>query len=120
MPLACDCYYDDCDQFWWAPDDYSVMSQRRARVRCKSCNSLIDHGTIVAEFAVTRYARCEYEFNRFGEGDPEAIDMASVYLCEECADIWFSLQELGFSCVTPYENQRELANEYALLVRRAK
>lgn len=115
MPLACDCYDDDFDQYWWAPDDYSTMPTYRARKRCRSCRSLIAHGATVAKFDVTRYARCDYEFSRFGEGDPEAISMAPVFLCEECADIWFSLQELGFSCVSPYENQRELVREHAAL-----
>ena len=114
MPLACDCHDDSFEQYWWPADDYSVMPKRRARKRCQSCRTLIDHGSIVAVFRRTRYARDDYELNRFGD-DAEAIEMAPVHLCEECSDIWFSLQELGFECVSPYENQRELAKEHAAL-----
>jgi len=49
------------------------------------------------------------------EGDDEAIVLASHWLCEECSDLWFSLYELGFQCVTPNENVRDLVRQYAEL-----
>ena len=112
MPLSCECDYDDPDFYWWQPSDYSEMPERKRRKRCNSCFSFLEAGSIVAEFSVTRDSRCDYEFSRFGEGDPGAISLAPVYLCECCADLFFSLDELGF-CVSPYEAQRELVREYA-------
>lgn len=118
MPLSCDCGLDDLDVAWyyWPPNDYSIMPQRRARKRCVSCDELIDHGATVAEFHRSRFANGDYEESRFGEGDPEAVTLASVYLCERCADLYFSLDDLGF-CVSPYEDQRELVREYAAMQR---
>jgi hypothetical protein len=36
-----------------------------------------------------------------------------MFHCEVCADLFFSLRELGFECVAPDENMRELVLEYA-------
>lgn len=47
----------------------------------------------------------------FGGG--AKIPLAKQYMCERCADLFFSLQDLGFDCVSPYEDQRELVQEYA-------
>ena len=33
-------------------------------------------------------------------------------MCERCADLMFSLTELGY-CAAPWEDQRELVAEYA-------
>jgi len=113
MPLSCSCEeWEDADWYCWSPTNYSKMPKRRARVRCASCKKLIDAGTVVAVFSRSREARTEIECNIYGEGDPESISLADGYLCEECADLFFSLDELGF-CVSPYENQRELVKEYA-------
>jgi len=46
-------------------------------------------------------------------GEGNEIYLADVYLCETCADLFFSLQDLGFSCVLPDEDMRELVKEYA-------
>lgn len=115
MPLSCSCDYDD-DFAWYcdSPDDYSAMPQRSRRARCTSCGSIIDHGATVAEFTRTRGPRSDYEARRFGE-DPEAIALASWYLCETCADLYFSLYELGYECISPGEDMRELVSEYAAL-----
>ena len=114
MSLSCSCSDDDGDAvwYWWPPKDYSLLATTK-RKRCSSCKSLIDVGSTVAEFARSRPARTEIEERiTQTEGDPEAIWLASSYLCEECADIWFSLSELGFECVGPGENMRSVAKEY--------
>lgn len=33
--------------------------------------------------------------------------------CLRCADLYFSFEDLGFECVSPYENMVELAKQYA-------
>ena len=115
MPLSCSCDYDD-DYAWyaWPPNNYTTMQKRTRRARCSSCGSLIEHGATVAEFTRTRGPRCDYEVYRFGE-DCEAITLASWYLCETCADLYFSLDELGYKCILPGENIRDLVREYAAL-----
>lgn len=50
-------------------------------------------------------------------GDDGEIPRAPAYLCETCADLAFSLEELGY-CPQPWENQRELVAEYAELHRK--
>ena len=61
----------------------------------------------------TRPPKNEVEARIYDEGDTEAISLASYWLCEECADLWFSLDELGFHCISPNENMREIVKEYA-------
>ena len=112
MPLTCSCDYDD-DPAWyvWNPNDYSEMPAFKRRRRCASCGELIDAGAVVAEFTRSRYARTYVEEEIYGDGP--TVPMATQYLCEECADLYFSLVELGFTCVMPDENMRELVREYA-------
>ena len=45
------------------------------------------------------------------QGD-NGVPLAPKYLCERCADLLFSLTELGY-CERPWEDQRELVREYA-------
>jgi hypothetical protein len=112
MGLSCQCYTaDDYDWYYQAPDDYSVLETKRAR-RCSSCRTLIPVGSTVAEFSRSRPPNCVYEEMRFGT-DWEAVPLASYYLCERCADLYFSFKELGFECIAPDEHMRELAREYA-------
>lgn len=110
MPLSCECYEDDCDYYWDYPEDFSEMPLRKRRARCKSCNTLINSGDVVAEFPVSRPARGWCEEKIFGD-DYQAVPMASHWLCEECADLWFNFHELGF-CAYPNESQRELLEQY--------
>lgn len=113
MPLSCYCEFDDgCDWYWKAPQDYQLLSTKRSR-RCCSCKKRIAVGDLCAEFLRTRYARTPIEKSIYGEGDPEEINLASYWHCEECADIWFSLDELGFHCVAPGEDVRAVVREYA-------
>lgn len=115
MPLTCECDgdYDDAQWYWWAPDDYSTMPEQRRRRRCQSCQTLIANGAVVARFERSRYAISYIEECIYGEGCD--VPLAAHYLCETCADLYFSLIELGFCGVGPGENMRELVREYASL-----
>lgn len=112
MTLSCSCDYDDDpDWIYIPPDDYSTLNTKR-RVRCASCYGLIDIGATVTEFTRARPPRDEIEERIYGE-DYEAVPLAPMYHCERCADIYFSLYELGFTCIAPNEKMTELASEYA-------
>lgn len=112
MPLTCSCGYDD-DPAWyvWNPATYSEMPVGARRKRCASCGELIEAGSVVAEFTRSRCPRSDVEERLYGEGP--TVPLAAQYLCETCADLFFSLFELGFECVMPDENMRELVREYA-------
>ena len=112
MPLSCSCDFPDYPSWYvWAPHDYSEMPKFKRRKRCSSCGELIDAGSVVAKFKRTREPRSDIEESIYGEGD--TIYLADQYLCETCADLFFSLQELGFECVMPTDNMRSLVREYA-------
>lgn len=113
MPLSCSCPdADDADEWWFSPDDYSILNTKRGR-RCKSCGELIPVGSIVAKFERERLPISDIE-ERIYYGWGEDVPMAPWYHCERCADLYFSLEELGF-CVAPYEKMLELVKEYAEL-----
>lgn len=115
MGLSCSCDYDgDYDWYYTSPNDYSVMPYRSRRVRCASCKKFIEQGAVCTEFWCHRPGRSDYEMMRFGE-DYDAIELASKWHCEECADIYFSLYELGFHCIAPDEDMFELAREHKQL-----
>jgi len=61
---------------------------------------------------VERWKIPEYEVEVAIYGEDGLVPRSNKFLCEECADLYFSLSELGF-CVMPYENQKELVKEYA-------
>lgn len=112
MPLSCSCDDDDDPDFYvYSPGDYSEMPALKRRRRCASCSTMIDAGAIVAKFERARGPRTNIEEAIYGDGD--SIRLANQYLCETCADLYFSLYELGFECVMPDENMRELVREYA-------
>lgn len=113
MPLSCSCpgEYSDAPWFWYEPEDYGVMPARKRRARCCSCRELIDPGTVVNVFARVRPARSKVEIQIYGEDD-DAIDLPPLYQCERCADLFWSLTELGF-CACPEESMVDLAKEYA-------
>ena len=113
MPLTCSCPWDgEFEWYWWRPNGYSVMPIGRARKRCTSCHILIPHGSIVARIARTRGPKDVIEERIYGEDD-DAISLAPAFLCERCADLYFSLTELGFECVSPYESMPDLVKNYA-------
>jgi len=114
MPLFCECDLDpERGMDWWTfPNDYSTLQTNR-RQRCCSCNALIDIGSTVAKFSRCKIPETEIEIKIYGEDDCEnGMPRATKYHCEGCADLYFSLDELGF-CGQPWENQRLLVKEYA-------
>lgn len=112
MSLSCECDFDGMEpgmKMWVEIDDYTTLKTKRAR-HCTSCKERIEVGSICAEAPRFKVPEHEIELNIYGE-DGE-IPLASKYLCERCADLFFSLKELGF-CEQPWEDQRELVKEYA-------
>lgn len=111
MSLSCSCDFDgDFDWYYMRPEDYSTLKTKR-RKRCSSCGDLIDIGAISTSFDCWRPPRDEMEERIHGE-DGE-VYTAPMRHCERCADLYFSLRELGFECVGPDEDMRELVKEYA-------
>lgn len=112
MPLSCSCDYDEGYEWYWSePSDYQVLATKRCR-KCSSCRNRIAVGELCTEFERTRDSNSDIEESLYGNG-PDAVPLASFWLCEECSDLWFSLAELGFDCVSPAENMRQMAAEYA-------
>ena len=107
-PLACSCpAVDDSTPEWCeGPSGYSTLQTKRPR-RCASCGEKIEVGSLCARFPRKRWARTEIEERIYGDEVP----LAPRYLCERCADIFFSLEELGF-CVSPEEDMRALLEQY--------
>lgn len=112
MPLTCSCeFFGEYAWYFDAPSDYSTLDTPR-RKRCRSCKTLIDLGATVTKFPRARYPLTEVEERIYGD-DWWAVTLAPYYLCEECSDIYWSLIELGFTCVSPEDNMRSLAADYA-------
>lgn len=110
MGLSCECEFDgEASLFYDAATDYTTL-QTKQRKRCGGCKQLIEIGTTVVAFEITRAARNDIEERIYGDGY-DAIRMASKYYCETCGDLYFSLVELGF-CAPPDEDLREMALEY--------
>lgn len=114
MGLACSCPESDFnpgDEFWIETKDYAPLATKRGK-RCCSCKELIPVGALCVEVPRMRVPKGDVEEKIYGdfEGD-NGVPLASAYLCERCADICFSLAELGY-CEQPWEDQRELLKEY--------
>ena len=107
MTLSCDCSEGDDDERIYPDDDYSTLDAARRR-RCISCNELIDIGAIVLKFFRDRDSRSDVEESIHGDEVP----LATQHHCERCADIYFSLDALGF-CLYLSEDMRDVAKEYA-------
>lgn len=109
MPLTCSC---SSDYSWYfdPPDNYTVFPMAIRRERC-SCGNLIEHGATCLKFKCYRLPRDDIESRIYGE-DGE-IPLAAEWLCERCADLYFSFYELGYECVAPGENMLELLKDYS-------
>jgi len=110
VSLSCSCDFDG--EYAWTyipPDDYSTLISKR-RKRCASCNDLIDIGGVIAKFVCMRPTIGDIEIKIHGED--EDIYIADKNLCEKCADVYFSLRELGFNCIAPDEDMIGAAKEY--------
>lgn len=110
MSLSCSC----ASEYAWyfdTPKDYSVFPKQGKRKRC-SCGELIEHEAICLKFKCWRLPDDEVEERIYG-GDDAEVPIADKWLCERCADLYFSFVELGYECVHPGENMVELVKEYA-------
>ncbi len=110
MSLSCSCESDgDFSWYYSVPKDFTTLQTKR-RKRCSSCNTLISVGETCTQFYRHRPPKWEIEEKIWGE-DGE-IPLASMHHCESCADMFFNLQELGFTCIAPDEDVRKLVKEY--------
>ena len=92
MSIACHCDYDG-DGWWYLPPrDYATMPALPRRKRCCSCRALIEPGATVANVSRARSPRSDIEEDIYGDEVP----LANWWLCEACADVYFSLEELGY------------------------
>lgn len=108
MPLACWCDAEDADWFFeraWLDKPMPAMKRRK---RCCSCKNLIDEGDTCTKYTRWRYPNCDIEEWIYGD----AVGLAAYYQCEECSDLMENLAELGFDCIGPDEDMRELIEEY--------
>ena len=108
MTLSCDCDIEYIPEpgetTWYSPREYSVLNTTR-RKRCVSCCTLINNGSVVAEIHRFKIPLYDVEINIYGE-DGE-IPLASHYMCEECSDIYFSIEELGY-CFSGWDMHKAL------------
>lgn len=110
MGLSCSCDWDGEGWYFFGPDQYTVLGTKRAR-RCCSCKVSIKAGDLCAKFL------------REVQPDPDSIEariygdekpLAPWFMCERCADLYFSLDELGY-CIFLGDDMRELVKEYAAM-----
>lgn len=111
MSLSCSCDYCPEPGDWYYDDisDYKPLSTRRGR-RCSSCKELIKVGQTCVEAFRVKVPETDIEIKIYGEEGE--IPLPSHFMCERCADLLNSLEELGF-CPSPSSDQRELVRDYA-------
>lgn len=116
--LSCACEPDDNYEgpVYFIPSNYSELKTKK-RKRCVSCNSLIDINSKCAIFEIRRLPNSYIEERIYGEGHD--VPMASKYMCECCADIFFNLYELGF-CIDINDNMNDLLEEYKKMKKESK
>ena len=75
---------------------------KRAR-HCQECGSKIARGSKGIGIAERWRNPTEWEMQKFGYQGDEVIEMTDQYLCPECADLYESVQEQGYSlwCILP-------------------
>lgn len=93
MSVSCGCGGDY--EWWYVPaKDYQLLDTKYRR-KCNSCLKVIEIGETCLKFFKWREPRTDIEERVYGDEVP----MAPFYHCEECADIYFSIDELGY-CLT--------------------
>ena len=122
MPLSCSCDWGDWEpepgdwQIDWheSPDDFEPLKSKK-RQRCKSCNTLIDVGSMSIRFERARYPYSEVEARIIGfywdNWEEPTIKIAPVYICEKCGEIYLNLSSLGY-CVSIGHNIKDDLKEY--------
>ena len=111
MSLSCSCEYDPepGDTCWRAPHDFPVLRGSRP-IKCCSCGDKINPGDTTGDFQRYKVPDSDIECRIYGE-DGE-IPRASWFMCERCAGLFFSLDELGY-CIDIHDDMRKLVAEYA-------
>ena len=109
LTCSCDYYREPGMKVWFVPRDYTTLATKRGR-KCCSCGERISVGDACSEVPRAKIPESDVGCRIYGE-DGE-VPIASAYMCERCAGLAFSLDELGYCC-QPWEDQRELVKEYA-------
>lgn len=126
MPLSCSCdfdfepeYGDKQIHFWKDKFDFDFETLTTAkRKRCSSCDTFINIGAQSIEIPMVRYPYNEIEARIRGlpedpyDWEEATIEIASRYLCEKCGEIYLNLENLGFECLSPFENMPDMLIEY--------
>jgi hypothetical protein len=110
MSISCSCGdYEGQpgDIGFYHPEDYSEYRAQWGK-KCCSCGTMIRKGATATEWTRFKIPDDEVEIRIYGE-DGE-VPMGSWWMCEECSDLYFNLEEAGY-CVTPYGDLREEVKE---------
>lgn len=97
MTLSCSCDYDYEGDFSWyysPPENYIEYTEKR-RKSCCSCKKKVAKGDLCTRFSRWRPSLDEIEERIHGD----TRWLSSWIMCEECSDIFFNLEALGF-CLT--------------------
>jgi len=124
LSLSCSCEYDHefgpGEWMYWFQDstDFIPLGTSK-RKRCCSCGKLIDIDGICIKYPRYRYPYSDVE-SRIKHGcdldnslcDEPNIRIADHYHCEQCAEIFLNLTDVGFYCLSPEENMESSLKEY--------
>ena len=95
MSISCSCGGgSDYPWYYMPPNDYSKLDTPK-RKRCKSCGELIDKGATCGKFVRFREPNDDIEERIHGD----EVYLAPWFMCEDCTDFFFSLEELGYCIV---------------------
>ena len=99
--------FEDCGKWYYcSPNDFSLFD-RKKRVRCCSCNTLIEIGAQCVKFFRRRCPRSDIEEKIYGS----EIKLAPWFMCERCGEIFLNLDSLGY-CIWLGENMQENLEDY--------
>ncbi len=107
MSLSCGCYDWDGNG-WYYRDPTETTLQTSKRKRCCSCQGLIDIGATVVKFPRYRSPNSDIEESIHGD----EVKIADWYMCEECGDLYWSLEELGYCIYLGNDSMQELVEQH--------
>lgn len=105
--LSCSCYDGDDSEWMWTDSKEVVLKTKRGR-RCCSCNKMIKPGDVAVRFLRSRDSNTDIEERIHGDEVP----LASWFMCEECGDLFWALDELGFCISLGDASMKSLVREY--------
>jgi len=115
MSLSCGYCDDGGDWYYFGPEDYTRLDTKRSR-KCCSCGSKISVGDLCAKFPREQRNQDDSVDYRI-HGDEKSI--ATWWMCENCADHYFNLTELGYCVMLTWgEHMRELVRNHAEMTTR--